>query len=103
MPPGRRSGHHARTPPSARWCAPSRRSLTAIAAACRDSHEVASPTVGRLEAVDEHSCVLHTGGNSLDEMAMYLGLKGIDFEVLEPPELVEHIRALSQRLARAAG
>jgi predicted DNA-binding transcriptional regulator YafY len=65
--------------------------------------EVSSPTAGRLEAVDEHSCVLHTGGNSLDEMALYLGLKGIDFEVLEPPELKAHIRALSQRLARAAG
>jgi predicted DNA-binding transcriptional regulator YafY len=65
--------------------------------------EVASPTVGRLEAVDEHSCVLHTGANSLDEIAIHVGLKGIDFEVLEPPELVAHIRTLAQRLTRAAG
>jgi predicted DNA-binding transcriptional regulator YafY len=65
--------------------------------------EVVSPTAGRLEPVDEHSCVLHSGGNSLDEMAIYIGLKGIDFEVLDPPELVEHIRTLARRLTRAGG
>jgi hypothetical protein len=27
---------------------------------------------------------------------------GVDFEVHEPPELVEHLRSLSERLARAA-
>jgi hypothetical protein len=26
---------------------------------------------------------------------------GVDFEVLEPPELVEHLRALAERLERA--
>jgi predicted DNA-binding transcriptional regulator YafY len=65
--------------------------------------EVVSPTAGRLEPVDEHSCVLHSGGNSLDEMAIYIGLKGIDFEVLDPPEFVEHIRTLARRLTRAGG
>jgi predicted DNA-binding transcriptional regulator YafY len=65
--------------------------------------EVASPTAGRLEAVDERSCVLHAGANSLDEIAIYIGLKGIDFKVLDPPELVDHVRALAQRLARATG
>jgi hypothetical protein len=28
---------------------------------------------------------------------------GVDFEVHEPPELVEHLRALGGRLTRAAG
>ena len=27
---------------------------------------------------------------------------GVEFEVHEPPELIEHMRALSARLARAA-
>jgi predicted DNA-binding transcriptional regulator YafY len=63
--------------------------------------ERVSPTAGRLEPVDEHACLLHTGSNSLDELAIYVGLKGIEFEVLEPPELVEHVRALSDRLRRA--
>jgi predicted DNA-binding transcriptional regulator YafY len=63
----------------------------------------ASPAAGRLEAVDEHSCVLHTGSDSLDELALYVAIKGFDFEVLDPPELVPVLRALADRLARAAG
>jgi predicted DNA-binding transcriptional regulator YafY len=62
-----------------------------------------SPAAGRLEAVDEHSCVLHTGSNSLDELALYVAVKGFDFEVLDPPELIPVLRELSGRLARAAG
>jgi predicted DNA-binding transcriptional regulator YafY len=62
----------------------------------------ASPAAGRLEAVDERSCVLHTGSDSLDELALYVAIKGFDFEVLDPPELVPVLRALSGRLARAA-
>ena len=61
-----------------------------------------SPAAGRLEALDEHSCVLHTGSNSLEELALYVAVKGFDFEVLDPPELVPVLRALSERLGRAA-
>jgi len=64
--------------------------------------EQSSPTAGRLEAIDDHTCVLHTGSNSLDQLALYVGLKGVDFEVLDPPELVDHLRALADRLGRAA-
>jgi hypothetical protein len=28
---------------------------------------------------------------------------GVDFEVQEPPELIEHVRALAVRLGRGAG
>ena len=62
----------------------------------------ASPTAGRLEAVDERSCILHVGSNSLEQIALYVGLKGVDFEVLDPPELVDYVRALAERFARAA-
>ncbi|HEY7483907.1 MAG TPA: YafY family protein [Streptosporangiaceae bacterium] len=62
----------------------------------------ASPAAGHLEAVDERTCVLHTGSNSLEELAVYVAVKGFDFEVLDPPELVEYLRALSARLRRAA-
>ena len=64
--------------------------------------ERSSPTSGRLEKVDDHSCVLHAGSHSLDAIALWTGLKGVDFEVLEPPELVDHIRTLADRLHRAA-
>jgi len=63
--------------------------------------ERSSPTAGRLEPIDEHTCVLHTGSNSLDELAVYVGVKGVDVDVIEPPELVEHLHRLADRFNRA--
>ncbi|HEX9338197.1 MAG TPA: YafY family protein [Pseudonocardiaceae bacterium] len=57
--------------------------------------------VGLVEPVDEGRCVLVTGGNSLESLAVYLGMLGVDFEILDPPELVEHVRALADRYRRA--
>lgn len=61
-----------------------------------------SPTAGRLEAAGEDRCVLHTGSNSLDELALYVGIKGFDFEVLDLPELTPVLKDLAKRLGRAA-
>ncbi len=36
-------------------------------------------------------------------MAVYIGTLGYDFTVNEPPKLVEHLRTLSERYARATG
>ncbi|MFB6521016.1 helix-turn-helix transcriptional regulator [Streptomyces sp. NPDC056401] len=63
--------------------------------------EHTSPTAGRLEKLDEQSCLFHAGGGSLDQIALYIALKGIDFQVLEPTELRDHVRALAARLTRA--
>jgi predicted DNA-binding transcriptional regulator YafY len=62
-----------------------------------------SPTAGRLEAAGPDACILHTGSNSLDELALFVGLKGVDFQVLDPPELVPVLRSLAERLRRGAG
>lgn len=64
--------------------------------------ERVSPTAGRLVAETATSCLLTTGSGSLDELALYVALKGFDFEVLEPPELVSHLEALGRRCQRAA-
>jgi predicted DNA-binding transcriptional regulator YafY len=61
-----------------------------------------SPAAGRLEPVDEHACILHTGSNSLDELALYVAVKGFDFQVLDPPELTGFLRTVSDRLRLAA-
>ena len=61
-----------------------------------------SPAAGRLEAAGQQACVLHTGSDSLDELAIYIAVKGFDFTVLDPPELIPALRALAERLARAA-
>lgn len=61
-----------------------------------------APTTGALEPIDEHHCTLLAGANSLDELAIYVTTKGFDFQVHEPPELVEHVRTLAARLANAS-
>jgi predicted DNA-binding transcriptional regulator YafY len=60
------------------------------------------PAAGTLEAVDGHTCVLRTGASSLDTLSLYLALIGFEFEVREPPELVDRIRSLAERFTRAA-
>ena len=60
-----------------------------------------SPAAGRVEAVDQDTCILHTGSDSLDELALHVALKGFDFQVLDPPELVPVLRVLADRLGRA--
>jgi predicted DNA-binding transcriptional regulator YafY len=57
--------------------------------------------VGTITAVDEHSCELQTGGATAETLAVYLGLLGADFSVTGPPELVDALRMLSTRFARA--
>ena len=64
--------------------------------------ERSSPASGRLEAIDQQSCLLHVGSHSLEELALYVAIKGFDFDVLEPPELIPVLRTLSDRLGRAA-
>ena len=61
-----------------------------------------SPAAGRLEAIDQDTCILHTGSNSLEELALYVAIKGFDFQVLDPPELIPVLRTLSGRLRDAA-
>jgi predicted DNA-binding transcriptional regulator YafY len=60
-----------------------------------------NPAVGVVEAVDDHTCVLDTGADSLETLAVYLGLLDAEFTITEPDELVAHIRDLATRYQRA--
>ena len=60
-------------------------------------------SAGKLEAADAQTCILQAGATSLDMLAMYLAWVGFEFEVREPPELIERLRALAARFHRAAG
>ena len=60
------------------------------------------PSVGTLAAVDDDSCLLHTGSDWLGGLAVYVAEIGVDFEVLDPPEFAERVRELAGRFARAA-
>jgi predicted DNA-binding transcriptional regulator YafY len=65
--------------------------------------ERVTPASGVIEAVDADTCVLHVGGPSLDQFPVYVAQIGFEFEVLEPPELVEQVRRLAGLFGRAAG
>ena len=56
---------------------------------------------GTIEPIDAHTCEYRTGDDDLGWLALRVAMLGVDFEVHEPPELVEHLRALAMRLRRA--
>ena len=57
---------------------------------------------GTIEPIDAHSCRFSTGDDDLRWLALRIVMLGVDFEVHEPPELAEHLRALAGRIGRAA-
>jgi predicted DNA-binding transcriptional regulator YafY len=56
---------------------------------------------GVIEPIDAHTCEYRTGDDDLGWLALRIAMLGVDFEVQEPPELVERLRALASRLGRA--
>jgi predicted DNA-binding transcriptional regulator YafY len=60
-----------------------------------------NPTVGVVEAIDDNACVLVTGADSVETVAVYIGMLGLDFTVTEPPELLAHLKTLMERYAKA--
>jgi predicted DNA-binding transcriptional regulator YafY len=58
---------------------------------------------GSLEAIDSRSCRYTTGDDDLGWLAMRIAMLGVDFEVDDPPQLVDQLRELAGRLGRGAG
>jgi predicted DNA-binding transcriptional regulator YafY len=56
---------------------------------------------GAIEPIDAHSCEYRTGDDDLRWLAVRIAMLDVDFEVHEPPELVDHLRSLASRLQRA--
>ncbi|MCA9645350.1 MAG: YafY family transcriptional regulator [Myxococcales bacterium] len=54
-----------------------------------------------LEPLGER-CLMRVGARQPEVLAMHLAMLGIDFEVLEPPELIAAVSELGKRLTRAA-
>jgi predicted DNA-binding transcriptional regulator YafY len=57
---------------------------------------------GKVTPLDEATCEYRTSDDDLDWLAMRVGMLGVDFEVHEPPELIESLQAVARRLRRAA-
>src|SRR5919198_326326 len=68
------------------------------------AHEIAGRIPahwGTIQPIDARTCEYRTGDDDLGWLALRVAMLGVDFEVHEPPELVEHLRALGKRLERA--
>jgi predicted DNA-binding transcriptional regulator YafY len=61
-----------------------------------------NPAVGVVEDAGAGASVLVTGADSLDTIAAYIGMLGMDFAVESPTELRQVLRTYSERYARAA-
>lgn len=61
------------------------------------------PSAGVLEAIDPGSCLLSTGSHSLEGLTIHLMLLGVNFRVDDPPELIDYLRLLAERLKNASG
>jgi predicted DNA-binding transcriptional regulator YafY len=59
-------------------------------------------TYGRIEPVDERTCLLHFGADTPHALAFLLGALEVDFDVQDPPELAEELLRLADRFRRAA-
>ena len=53
------------------------------------------------QPLGEDRCEYRTGDDNLDWLGARIAMLGVDFDVHEPPELVEHLQGLARRLARS--
>ncbi|WP_040524133.1 helix-turn-helix transcriptional regulator [Gordonia effusa] len=56
---------------------------------------------GVLETIDDHSCTLHTGANSLTHLAIHIAALDMPFRVEAPQELADRMTALAERITQA--
>ncbi|MEU9107014.1 YafY family protein [Streptomyces xanthophaeus] len=77
------------------------RAVLRLKVSAEEAAGVIGPSDGALEAVDADSCLLRTGAVNLDVLVIHVMLLGCEFEVVEPPELIDRIRAARDLLARA--
>jgi predicted DNA-binding transcriptional regulator YafY len=83
------------------WPAPPCRARIKLLVAAEAIAERMPHSFGVVEPIDRHSCTFDAAAWSWESLATHLVLLGVDFDVSEPPELVEHIRALANRYSRA--
>jgi predicted DNA-binding transcriptional regulator YafY len=57
---------------------------------------------GTITPIDESSCEYRTGDDDLRWLALRIVMLGVDFELHEPPELADQLKAVADRLRRGA-
>uniref|UniRef100_A0AAU2JMD8 YafY family transcriptional regulator n=1 Tax=Streptomyces sp. NBC_00049 TaxID=2903617 RepID=A0AAU2JMD8_9ACTN len=79
------------------------RAVVRLKVSAEEAGRIIAPSHGVVEPVDGDSCLLRTGAVSLDVLVIHILLLGCEFEVVEPPELADRIRAARDLLSRAVG
>jgi len=74
-----------------------------IAASAERVLDRINPAVGIVEPISSEECLLFSGADSLDTLAAYIGMLGMDFVVESPHELRPVLRAYAARYLRAVG
>ncbi|MEU4922544.1 YafY family protein [Streptomyces parvus] len=77
------------------------RAVILLRAPLAEAAQRISPSAGVLETVDADTCRLTTGAPDLTVLVIHVLMMGIDFEVIEPPELTDLMRDARERLTRA--
>lgn len=77
------------------------RAVILLKAPLTEAARLVSPSAGVLESVDADTCRLTTGAPDLTVLVIHVLMMGIDFEVIEPPELTGTMREARDRLTRA--
>lgn len=82
--------------------APARHTIEALIQAPAAKVRASLGQWGTVEVLDGERCRLLMTANTLDWPTLALGAVGAEFEVLSPPELIEHIREWGERFNRAS-
>ena len=78
------------------------RARVRVLAPAEEVRQATTTTSATVEDLDDHSCLLLSGSDSLHALAVHLGILPWDFEVLEPAELRDAVAEVAARLGRAA-
>lgn len=82
---------------------PYRHVMTArVRMSLEELRERVSPLTGETKDLGDGWCELVMGGETLDYLTAELVMLGTDSEVLDPPELVEHLEVVKERLVSPA-
>jgi predicted DNA-binding transcriptional regulator YafY len=54
-----------------------------------------------VEPIDENTCAVHASANSIEMLALYLGMLDAEFTVTEPPELLARLSKMAERFSTA--
>jgi predicted DNA-binding transcriptional regulator YafY len=83
------------------WNAPPCRAVVTLLVSADVMTERWPPGTALIESIDRNRCKLELRASTFENLAMYLLFFGVDFEVSEPPELMEQLERLSDRIGRS--